>query len=129
MPENEGMGTTTQPETAAGAAPTANAGRRTPTCRGERATVPCAGPTQGGTAEADHFLNLKETSRRLSLCPRTVRDLVHDPVYRMPAYLVRGRLLFQWKDIVNWVERHKVKTTDVETAADEVVARMRKGKQ
>ena len=84
---------------------------------------------RAGTAEADHFLDLREVSRRLSLCPRTVRDLVHDPAYRMPAYLVRGKLLFRWADVLRWVDGHRVNTIDVEIAADAVVAGIRTGKQ
>jgi excisionase family DNA binding protein len=69
----------------------------------------------------DQYIDLKELATRLSLSVRTLRSWVRDATDPLPAYRVRGKLLFVWTDVVAWVERHRVQPVDVESMATKIM--------
>lgn len=71
------------------------------------------------------YIDLAETSRRLSLSPRTIRAWVHDPERALPAYRVNGKLIFRWSEVVRWLEQFRIEPVDVKAVADEFLSNMK----
>ena len=74
------------------------------------------------------YVNLKVLSTKLMVAPRTVRNWISDPTLKFPAYRVKGKLLFNWAEVKQWLKGHRVAVVDVDAMADEILNRLGKGK-
>ena len=72
------------------------------------------------------YLDLKQLCKLLPLSPRTIRARVHDPVDPLPAFSVGGKLVFKFSEVTAYLEKHRVKPTDVQQVADEILNKLRK---
>jgi hypothetical protein len=70
----------------------------------------------------DCYIDIRELSRRLGLCPRTIRTLAADPVNPLPAYRPRGKLIFRWVEVEVWLSRFRVQPMSVDALVDELLA-------
>lgn len=59
---------------------------------------------------------------RLSVSPRTLRKLVIDPEDPLPAYRIRGKLLFDWAEVRAWVKNHRVRVADMDADVQELLS-------
>jgi len=67
------------------------------------------------------YLDLRQLSKQLSTAPRTLRAWAKDPILRLPAYRVGGKLLFKWSDVERWIQQFRVKPVDVSEIVTEVL--------
>ena len=74
----------------------------------------------------DGYIDLRALSKRTSLSPRTLRAWVTDPERPLPAYRVRGKLLFRWVEVARWLDGFRVATVDVDAIIESLRA-SRKG--
>jgi len=75
------------------------------------------------------YINLRILSKRLGVAKRTLRNWIHDPISPLPAYKVKGLLLFKLADVEQWLEKFRVKTVDTNAMADEIMDELRNGKK
>lgn len=75
------------------------------------------------------YINLRALSKRLGIAPRTVRNWISDPNLKLPAYRVKGLLLFNWAEVERWVEGYRVKAIDIDVTVDELLTDFTKGKK
>ena len=67
------------------------------------------------------YTDLRGIADELSTSPRTIRAWVKDPILRLPAYRVGGKLLFKWSDVERWIQKFRVKPVDVNEIVTEVL--------
>jgi excisionase family DNA binding protein len=73
------------------------------------------------------FVDLGQLSKLLCLSKRTLRSWVHDPTNPLPAFKIGGKLIFKWSDVERWIEGHRVRPFDVDSAAEEIARKLVKG--
>ncbi len=74
------------------------------------------------------YINLKTLSNRLGVGARTTRSWISEPDLKLPAYKVKGLLLFNWAEVEQWVQSYRVAVVDVDAAVDELLSDFTKGK-
>ncbi|MHA2064214.1 MAG: helix-turn-helix domain-containing protein [Candidatus Thorarchaeota archaeon] len=79
--------------------------------------------------DAPEYINLRALSKRLSVSPRTLRGWVSDHNLRLPAYKVKGRLRFNWAEVLQWLEQFRVETVDIEAIAEQITVDFNKSKE
>lgn len=60
--------------------------------------------------------------QRTSLSVRSLRKWITDPVWPLPAYRVKGKLLFKAADVDRWISAFRVSVDDVDAIASAVLA-------
>lgn len=80
--------------------------------------------TESSNQDYESFCGLGELSRRIGLSRRSIRAKIHDHVKPLPALKVGGKLLFNYREVVQWLEGFRVQAVDV----DEIVDSMRRGR-
>ena len=71
--------------------------------------------------QMEQYLNIKQLSTQLGLSVRTIRSWITDPERPLPCFRLKGKLLFSSKEVVSWLENHRVIPIDVELIAQEVL--------
>ncbi len=66
------------------------------------------------------FVDLRRLSKCLCISARTLRECVMRPDDPLPAHRIGGKLLFRWSEVQEWIERHRVQTTNVESIIDDL---------
>ena len=73
--------------------------------------------------EPYEYINLRILSKRLNVSPKTLRSWISEPDLKLPAYKVKGCLLFNWAEVERWIEKFRVKAVDVDAAVvDELLS-------
>lgn len=67
------------------------------------------------------YINLKGLSRRLNVSPKTLRSWISEPDLQLPAYRVKGCLLFNWAEVERWLEKFRIKAVDIDATVDEIL--------
>lgn len=68
------------------------------------------------------WLDLKALQRYACVSERTLREWVHRPINPLPAARVGVKILVRRSTFDHWLENHSLKTVDVGSIVDEMVA-------
>ncbi len=73
------------------------------------------------------YIDLKQLSTRLGVSTRTVRNYVHTVADPLPAYRFGGKLLFDQKEVAEWLEGHRIVPVNLDGLATEILSGIRAG--
>ena len=72
----------------------------------------------------DHFLDLKRLAERSCLSVRTLREHITSPVYPLPCYRLKGKVLVNWPEFKTWMDAFKYQADDLNSLVDDAVNRL-----
>ena len=72
------------------------------------------------------YINVRELSKRLGVSSRTIRAWIKDWANPPPTYRVGRKLLFQWSEIVTWLNCHKIRPGGDANIVDELMSSINK---
>lgn len=69
----------------------------------------------------DCFLDLKELSERTSIGVRSLRNHIKNPSHPLTSYRVGGKILVNWLEFKEWIEKFRSQTIDLDKMVDKIV--------
>ena len=69
----------------------------------------------------EQYLNIKQLSTQIGLSVRTIRAWITDPERPLPCFKLKGRLIFNRKEVVQWVEQFRVVRINVDELVDDML--------
>jgi excisionase family DNA binding protein len=73
------------------------------------------------------YVGLAELASRISLSPRTIRSLIHDPAHPLPAIRVGNKLLFKLAAVERYLDTHQIRVSDIEAVTQEIMEKLKQG--
>ena len=71
--------------------------------------------------QMEQYLNIKQLSTQIGLSVRTIRAWITDPERPLPCFKLKGRLIFNGKEMAMWLEQFRVVTVNVDELVDDVL--------